>query len=152
MKTFLITILFLTILTSCSKNNAFSHFEIDSKQAKSEDSLHSSKFFDGENTQGILSVIYLNHVLPDNYNDREYFYIHLYTKKEEAKVTFYLNKEEALEIKKLQPQNEFSGLTSFSGDWQRYYLVAFKTQGEVLTFSAKTPQSSTREMVFKKDN
>jgi len=152
MKTFLITILFLAIFTSCSKNNAFSYFEIDQKQAKSEDSLQSSKFFDGTNSKGILSVIYLNRVLPDNYNDREYFYIYLYTKKEAAEVEFLLNGEEPLEIKKLKPLNEFSDLTSFKGDWQRYYLVAFKTNSEVLTLIAKTPQSTTREIIFKKDN
>jgi len=152
MKTFLITILFLTIFTSCSKNNAFSAFDIDQKQAKSEDSLQSAKFFDGTDIKGILSVIYLNRVLPDNYNDREYFYIYLYTKKEAAEVEFFLNGKEALEIKKLKPENEFSDLTSFSGDWQRYYLVAFKIQGEVLKLTVKTPQSSTREILFKKDN
>jgi len=152
MKTFLITILFLTIFTNCSTNNAFSHFNMDQDEAKSEDSFQSSKIFNNKENEGILSIIYLNRVLPEEYNDKEYFYVYLYTKNDTEKVNFFLNDIEAIETTKLKPQNKFSDLTSFDGDWQRYYLVIFKKQERsVLKLEAKTLQGSSRKMIFIKD-
>jgi hypothetical protein len=152
MKTFLITILFITIFTNCSRNNAFSYFQIDKEQAKSEDSLKSSKIFNKTDNEGIVSAIYLNHVLPDEYNDKEYFYIYLYTKNDLEKVNFVLNGKESQDVITLKSHNKFSNLTSFDGDWQRYYLVVFsKEKKSVLALQAKTLQSSSLKMIFIKD-
>ena len=153
MKTFLITILFLTIFTNCSSNNAFSHFDMNDKQAKSEDSLQSSKIFDKDSNSGIVSAIYLNHVLPQKYNDKEYFYIYLYIKDNLKEVSFFLNDEEAYDVTSLKSKNDFSYLTSFQGDWQQYYLVEFEKQNqEVLNLQINASQSHSREMIFKKED
>jgi len=153
MKTFLIIVIFITIFTSCSTNNAFSHFDIDEKQAKSEDSLKSSKIFNGNINEGIVNIIYLNQVLPEQYNDKEYFYVYLYTKKHTEKINYFLNNESSVDVTVLKSHNEFSELTSFSGDWQRYYLVVFNNiEKDVITFEVKTSQGSSRKITFQKEN
>ena len=149
MKTFLITILFLTIFTNCSTNNAFSYFDMNQKQAKSEDSLQSSKIFNKKSNEGIVSVIYLNRVLADEFSNKEYFYIYLYVKNRLEPVEFFLNGEKSQEVKILKPQNKFSQLSSFNPKWQKYYLVAFsKQERETLRLKVQTSQSSSGEMIF----
>lgn len=153
MKTFLITMLFLTVFTNCSTNNAFSHFDINENQAKSEDSLQSTKIFNKEKSEGIISAIYLNSVLPQEYNDKEYFYVYLYVKNNSKSIDFFLNGEKAQEIQTLASQNRFSNLTSFKGDWQKYYLLVFDKQDkEILTLQVKISQSASRKMVFQKED
>ena len=154
MKNILITILFITIFTNCSTNNAFSHFTLDSDQAKSEDTLQSSKIVsESKKNEGIISVIYLNNVFPKTYNTKEYFYIHYYLKESSNTIDFFLNNKSAQESKELESKNRFSDLTSFKGAWQKYLLVTFeKQEKDVLVFKAKTSDATSREIIFRKEN
>lgn len=157
MKTFLILTIILTIFTNCSEKNAFSNFNITPNQEKSEDSLQSSKLFNHDTMQGIVSAVYLNSVMPKEYNDKEYFYIYVYTKNPNEKLEFFLNGIEANSIKELKVKNKFSNLTSFAGKWQKYYLVSFDTQGDKLSLITKSSKVSENEfsskpMLFQKDD
>ena len=149
MKTFLIITTLLILFNACSYDNAFSSFDITPKQAQSENSILSSKIQNKSQVNGIISVVYLNDVLPKEYRDSEYFYVSLYTK-DKTEVSFLLNDTQPLSIENLPAKNKFSTLTSFSPEWQKYYLVHFAEQGKSLAFMAKNSTFSSEKMLFKK--
>jgi len=151
MKTFVIIILFMFAFNGCSTKNAFSNFEITPEQEKSEDNLQSSKIVDGEIIDGLVTVIYLNKVIPQTYKENEYFYVYLYTKHNNDNIKFLLNGSEPLQVEELEAENMFSYLTSFNAEWSSYYLVAFKTEDSNLSFSVKNTHFSSNELIFEKE-
>jgi len=152
MKTYLITALLLTIFSGCSEHNAFSDFNLTQAQAKSEDSIRSSKIFKDEATIGVVSAIYLNTIEPDTFKDYEYFYLSSYTK-EEDRFQFYLNEIEALETKVLEKNSEYAKYIDASNDWKKYFLLKFKKQsGKTLALQAKSSTAKSHKMIFKRDD
>jgi len=151
MKTFLITILFMFVFDGCSSKNAFSSFQMTSEQEKSEDNMQSSKIKDGDTIDGLVTVIYLNKVIPQTYKVDEYFYVYLYTKHNNDSIKFLLNGNEALKVKELEPKNMFTHLTSFKAEWSKYYLVVFKAEDSKLSFNVKNMQFSSNNLVFEKE-
>ena len=150
MKTFLITITIFLLLQGCTARNAFDKFNISEDRAKSEDSILSSKIYNKEKVDGIISVVYLNNIFPDKYKNNEYFYVSLYTKEKKEPLFFYLNGKKAFMVQELNASNEFTALTSLKSKWQKYYLVDFTHQGKSLTFTAKNSLFSSDKIVFKK--
>jgi len=150
MKTFLITITIFLLLQGCTARNAFDKFNISENRAKSEDSILSSKIYNKEKVNGIISVVYLNDIFPERYKGNEYFYVSLYTKEKKEPLLFYLNGKEAFEIEELNANNEFNTLTSLKAKWQKHYLINFIQQGKSLTFSTKNSLFSSDKIVFKK--
>ena len=152
MKFFTITTLFLLFFSACSYENAFSRFNISQEHAKSEENILSAKIYHDKDVVGVVSCVYLNAVIPQKYQDGEYFYVYLYSKKGTDALSFVLNNISAMKVKELDVNNEFINLTSSNVDWQRYYLVKFKTQGELLVFKTKIAQFTSSPMTFNKDN
>ena len=150
MKTFLITLIILTLIQGCSARNAFDKFNISESRAKSEANILSSKIYNKEKIDGIMSVVYLNNIFPDKYKNNEYFYVSSYSKEKNESLTFYLNGKEAFMVKELNASNEFTALTGLKAKWQRYYLIDFTYQGKSLAFSAKNSLFSSDKVVFKK--
>ncbi len=152
----------LLLLSGCSYNNAFTKFQMDKEQELSASSLQSSKIISQDNQiKGVFSAIYLNEVYPKSFNQHEYFYVSVYLKKkkdiydpnknEDIGLTFMLNGELPLKIKKLPSSNQFSHLLSRSNDWNIYYLVAFKEQGNTLSLVLKDTDSSSSALTYYKD-
>ena len=152
MKTFLLITLISALFTGCSSSNAFSRFNLSPQQAKSENSILSSKIHDKNTTVGILSAVYLNQVLPETYNEDEWFYVSIYIKDSVKDLQFFLNGKEALNFRELNVGNQFSHLTSSKEDWKKYYLVQFNKQGNSLSFVAKNSQYSSTPLVYKKED
>ena len=152
MKTYLITALLLTIFSGCSEHNAFSDFNLTQAQAKSEDSIRSSKIFKDDATMGVVSAIYLNSVEPDTFMDYEYFYLSLYTKTEDT-FQFYLNGKEALGTEVLEKNSEYAKYIDASNDWKRYFLLKFEKQsGKTLALQAKNSTAKSHKIIFKRDD
>jgi asparagine N-glycosylation enzyme membrane subunit Stt3 len=135
----------------CSTKNAFSNFKITDAQEKSEDNIQSSKIKDGKIVDGLVTAIYLNKVLPQTYKENDYFYVYLYTKHNNDNIKFLLNGNRALRVEELKAENMFTYLTSFKAEWSRYYLVAFKTEDNKLSFSVKNAQFSSNKLIFEKE-
>ncbi len=150
------------LLSGCSYNNAFTKFHMDKEQELSASSLQSSKIIsqDGQ-TKGVFSAIYLNDVYPESFNQNEYFYVSIYlkdkkkiydpNKNEDVALTLMLNGELPIKIKKLPNKNQFSHLLSRTNDWNIYYLVAFKEQGNTLSLVLKDKNSSSSALTYYKD-
>jgi hypothetical protein len=151
MKTFLIITAFSIIFTNCSHQSAFSYFNITPEQAKSEESIQSSEIYNKQNISGVVSAIYLNSIMPKEYNGDEYFYIYMYSKNDDKNITFLLNNKKALKIIELQNQNKFSHLVSSNPQWKKYYLVKFSKEGNLLKFQVKLSQSSSKKMIYIKN-
>lgn len=151
MKTFLIILLFIVSFTNCSTNNAFHQFDMDEIQEFSEETIQSSVIKNDKEKDGLLTVIYLNKVYPEQYKEYEYFYVYLYTKSDSKNIKFLLDEEEALLVEELPSYNKFSNLTSFKAEWNKYYLVKFKKQGDVLNFKVQNAEFSSETIVYLKE-
>ncbi len=151
MKTFLVFIVILVFFAGCAEKSAFSRFGMSEKQELGIDSLMNSKVHKGKIVDGVVSVIYLNKVYPKKYKGDEYFYVYLYLKGKDKKPTFKLNDTKAISIKELSSENEFTYLTSTDVKWNKYYLVKFKKQGDILNFLLENGQFSSDLLVFEKD-
>lgn len=151
MKTFLIISLLTIIFNGCTAHNAFDKFNITPTRELSEDSIQSFKIKHNDKVDGIVSVVYLNKVLPKLYKNSEYFYIYLYVKDKNTSVKFTLNGEPSMLREELKPSNEFSYLTSFEAPWSKYYVVGFKEQGNVLDLNVSTSKAAEATLKFVKD-
>ena len=151
MKTCLTTIFFILLLSGCTQHNAFEKFQLDKTRELSEDSIQTLKIKKAKKVAGIISVIYLNKVLPQKYHDNEYFYVYYYIKDKNAKVTFLLNNQKVLFSEELPAKNQFSELTSFNAPWSKYYLIAFKKEGNILNLKIKTDKAANAALRFVKD-
>jgi hypothetical protein len=151
MKTFFTNLIFITIFSGCSTNNAFERFNLSKAKELSENSLQSSKIKNEHDINGIVTVIYLNKVFPKLYKDNEYFYIYYYIKSDNN-ISFFLNNESAVIARELEPSNKFSFLTSVKMPWQKYYLVEFKKQQQdSLKLNVINGEFKSDTLTFKKD-
>ena len=151
MKTLWILLTFLTFFAGCSQNNAFSRFHMSSKQELRNDSILSSKVKNGTQVDGVVSVIYLNKVDPTRFNTDEYFYVSYYLKDTNPNVKFLLNKEEANSISQVKNDKTLAYLSPVKTKWNKYYIVKFKPQKDILSFVLENGQFSSDSLVFEKD-
>jgi len=152
MKTLTTFLILLTIFSGCSSKNAFDKFAFSSTRELSEDSIISTKLLKDKKVEGLVTAIYLNKVLPDIYNDKEYFYIYMYDKEKASQVNFLLNDKAASNVKELPAQNQFTYLTSFEANWSQYYLVSFeKDEKNKLRLEVITDKEAQAAFVFVKD-
>jgi len=151
MKTFLIILTFVLAFSGCSQKTAFSRFEMSQKQELGADSLQRSKLGFENKVNGIVSIVYLNMVFPEVYNDDEYFYINSYVKDKGFSSQFLLNNQEPTKIEKLTPFNKFTHLMHTKEKWSEYYLVVFPKQGDKLNFVLKNGPYSSNLLRFEKD-
>ena len=151
MKIFLMFFIFGVIITGCSQKNAFTKFNMSKSQELGADSILSSKVQREDEVDGIVSVVYLNKVSPESFYRDEYFYLYYYVKNKESNVTFLLNDQEATSAEELPTSNKFSYLTSIETKWNKYYLLKFKEQGDVLKLIFKSDDFVSNPLVFEKD-
>ncbi|MEA1891631.1 MAG: hypothetical protein U9N33_02855 [Campylobacterota bacterium] len=158
----MILFLFTLFFLGCADKNAFDNFEMIKEQELSANNLQNSKIKTGDNTDGIISAIYLNKVYPTLYNQNEYFYIYLYQRErvdmfnpntlDEINMTLKLNGKLPIKIRKLSHNNRFSHLTLVNGEWQRYFLVAFEEEkSNKLSLILQTSLSSSDFLIYHKD-
>jgi len=151
MKAFLPITLSILLFSACSEHNAFKEFNISKTKELSEDSIQTFKVKRDGKVDGIVSVIYLNKVFPQKYRGNEFFYVNYYIKDKNASVDFTLNTKPVLTSKELQPDNEFTYLTSFNAPWSHYYLLEFPKEGNVLKLKLKTAKAANATLTFIKD-
>ena len=152
MKTFLTALFFLLLLGGCAEKNAFSRFDINEKQEIALNALESSKVQNKNSVNGVVTVVYLNQVEPEKFKNNEVFYVFMYLKDKSMPVNFTLNGEAPIyTVKELTQYNEFTYLTSTDTPWNRYFLVTFSKQSDILKFKMENGKYSSQEMVFEKD-
>jgi len=151
MRTFFIILLFFLLFNGCAQQNAFERFDISKNKEHIEENIQTLKLKKGSEVAGIATVVYLNKVFPQEYKEREYFYIYYYVKDQNAKVHFLLNGKKALSRKLLPADNRFAKLVSFEAPWSKYYLVSFAKEGRVLHFTIQTDTAAKATLQFVKD-
>jgi len=151
MKTFTIILTFLVLISGCSSKNAFEQFEMNEKQELATNALARSKIKYADKVNGIISIVYLNFVSSDEYDDGEYFYVYAYLKNKNYEFRFLLNDKEPVSVKELPSTNKFTELTSISNEWSKYYLVKFAKQDDKLSFVFENGPYSSDILRFEKD-
>ncbi len=162
MRYLLTTLMFVVLFCGCADKNAFTKFNMQTAQELGAASLQGSKIKTADNTEGVVSAIYLNKVYPNIYSVNEYFYVYFYLKYEkkmydpnsleEIELTMKLNNKLPVKIKELSHDNKFSNLALVKSKWRRYFLVAFESEDEnELSLVLESGQSSSDALVYQKD-
>jgi len=152
MKTFLIFLILTVIFQACGEKNAFSRFKLSQEQELSLNSLQSSKLKNGVEVNGVVSAVYLNDGDPQRFTNGEFFYIFMYVKDKSFPLTFTLNgKKPIYSVKELTCDNEFTQLTAVNTKWNRYFIVTFQQQGDILNFQVTNGQFKSDVLRFEKD-
>lgn len=155
MKTVTFLIITIILFTSCVDKNGFSNFNFTPQQEQWENNQVNSKIQDQEHTEGMITAVYLNKVMPDLYKGGEYFYLIVYLKDSRKRLSFTLNGQLSILEDELEENDRtlFQNFTKNSGKWNRYYIVGFSEQEDkdTLSLQAKSNVLSSEQMVFKKD-
>jgi len=151
MKFFLLFLPITIIFSACSSKNAFEYFYMSKKQEITQENIQSVKLEDGDKVVGICNIVYLNNIMPEKYNTKEYFYIYMFSDDNYKELTFYLQKNKPVYIKALPKDNKFQTLTKESYKWQKYYLVEFKKVEDIkLVFDIKNRSTISKKLIFEK--
>jgi len=151
MKTLWLTLIFVVLFSGCADKNAFEKFHMNAKEERGVDALLNSKVKNAHKVNGIVSVVYLNRVYPDTFKEDEVFYVSFYLKDKSKEFSFWLNGEKSILAQELERNNIYSYLTPLKTKWSKYYLVKFKKQKDILTFSLHNDSFSSNPLVFEKD-
>jgi len=129
MKSFLIALGLVVLLSSCASRNAFSSLDVSQEEELAIENTRSGKITFGNHIQGIYSLVYLNNVYPQMDKDTHQFYISLYLKdgkEDEASIT--LDEKSLIQVLKLEEENKFTSLLAMKNSWTSNYLVSFKDE------------------------
>lgn len=153
MKIALTLLTLTTLFTGCVDKNGFDRFNFSPERQQWENNQINSKIQDASETQGIISAVYLNKVMPKLYNKGEYFYVTVYLKNDSEKLSFTLNEQPSILQEELPDNNDFKAYTNGSKQWNKYYIIGFVEQKgqDTLSMEAKNSSISSNKMVFKKD-
>lgn len=130
------TLLILT-LSGCSHSGAFDVFKVDEEHERAIDNLRTSTIVQSFETKAIISAIYLNNTLPEQYGSDKYesFFIALYLQEDirlfykanlsapEGNLT--LNGDPHISVEELKKNDRLRTLMPIKNEWNRYYLIRF---------------------------
>ena len=161
MKLLILLVSAALLFTSCSnKSNAFDFFKFDKNYEKAISYTKTASLMQSMETKAVITTIYLNKVLADEYNKNDSFFVALYSNEDKifydkfsqriAEYTLTLNDQKPIRIKELKKDSKLRLLMPIKNGWNRYYLVEFKKVKEndlELKFSDDTNQSLYIEYV-----
>lgn len=163
MKNLFIILAFFTLFSGCSKKNAFYEFKMDKDQELSVSNLKSSKITsknDKKEIYGLFYAVYLNEIYPEIYNDKEYFFVYIFTKRSKelydpkkptnSDLNIKLNLKLPIKVEELPKENKFSHLINVKSEWNRYYLVTFE-KTDTLDLVLEDKDSSSSILKYRKD-
>ena len=151
MKTLWLALIFSVLFSGCADKNAFEKFHMSGKEERGVEAFLNSKVKNGQKVNGIVSVVYLNRVYPKTFQEDEVFYVNFYLKDKSKDFSFWLNGEKSIFAQELEVNNIYSYLTPLKTKWSKYYLVKFKKQKDILTFSFHNGEFLSNPLVFEKD-
>ena len=141
------------LLLGCSEKNGFSDFGLTPKQEKWENNRITAPLKNGKKTVGTVTVVYLNKVAPQLYNNGEYFYVELYTKDDANDTQCSLNGKISLLKEEIDGSKEFAKYTPKSAKWDRVYLIGFMQEkdSDILQLIVTHNGYNSTPLIFKKD-
>lgn len=143
----------LLLTAGCSRDTAFEYFtKLDSTQERAVSNYRRVTLSDGNLTEAIVNVLYLNPVEPEMFRGNHYFFISLYDRDkrplEEYNLT--LNGEPPAGITMLDRNCSLSRLLPLNNPWTVYYEAVFKRlKDENLTLRFEIDPSLTGEAVYR---
>ena len=151
MKYFLIALTFLTFASGCSRQNAFSKFDMSKEQELLESNSQSSKLESKDGVEGVFTIVYLNNAYKDEYKEVEAFLVSIYVKDLKRNFTLSLNGQDPLSVQKLLKSNKFAKISKSENSWRERYLFTFKKDDNDLDLILRSGDSSSTKLTFVKN-
>ena len=126
MKTFLLVITAIFILSGCTTRNAFEKFDLKNDQTVAVENSRSGKLIEDGKVVGLYSAVYLNNIYTNVKDTSEAVYISVYKKDGVySDINMSLNSKSSFRVDELDKENQFKYLLSTKNRWGRYYLATF---------------------------
>lgn len=153
----------LLIFSGCSRSGAFDVFKVDEAHERAISNLRTATIVQSFETKVILSTIYLNDTLPQQYgNDQnESFFVALYLQDDirlfykanlstpDANLT--LNGAGQIAFRELKEDDPLRTLMPIKNDWNRYYLITYPHQkSRLLKLTFEIDPYGTAELMYRK--
>jgi len=154
MKTFLLVITAIFILSGCTTRNAFEKFDLKNDQTMAVENSRSGKLIEDGKVVGLYSAVYLNNIYTNVKDTSEAFYISVYKKDGVySDINMSLNSNDSFRVDELDKENQFKYLLSTKNRWGRYYLATFDENEDSATniLEIGIGNSSSGKVFFLKD-
>lgn len=140
------------VFGGCSRNTAFEYFtKLDTSQERAVTHLRKVTIRENSAIQALISVMYLNPVKPELYQNQHYFLIALYDVKSGPLEAFrvMMNGAEPAGMAELDDNCTLKALMPLNNPWNRYYEVVFRhSKDENLTLTFETGPSSKEAVTY----
>lgn len=152
------------MFSGCSRSGAFDVFKVDEAHERAVTNLRTSTIVQSFETKAIISTIYLNKTLPQQYgnNQNESFFVSLYLQSDirlfykanlsapDANLT--LNGVGYTAIRELKEDDPLRTLMPIKNDWNRYYIITYPHQkSRLLKLTFEIDPYGTAELKYRKD-
>jgi len=156
MRYWLFPVLVLILFSACSRDTAYKYFtKLDSRHERAVTQLRRITLKEGERTEALISIIYLNPVDPELYRRQHFFFVALYDKRgtglDAYRIT--LNGKVAAGVAQLDDDCDLRSLMPLNNPWNAYYEVVFdgvKDDGNI-TLRFETDPSLQGEVTYDTD-
>lgn len=152
MKPWILSLLLLLIFAACSRDTAYKYFaKLDSRHERAVTNLRRVTLEEHNETQALVSVLYLNPVDPQLYHDQHYFFIGLFDRQGRGLEAYgiTLNGKPPVGMARLDNNCSLRSLMPLNNPWNRYYEVVFRpTADENLTLNFEIDPSLQGQAVY----
>ncbi|HEX5709784.1 MAG TPA: hypothetical protein VFX68_00445 [Sulfuricurvum sp.] len=136
----ILSLIALLTLSGCAEKGAFDLFKMDDAHERSVEQLRTGGIVLSLETKALISALYLNPVYPETYHEGESFIAAIYFENDNRSVkkrdfadigySLTLNGAQPVEIEELKENDLRRNLIPVRNNWNRYYLVRYKTFSE----------------------
>ncbi|MGZ8548814.1 MAG: hypothetical protein ACXW33_09415 [Sulfuricurvum sp.] len=147
--------------SGCADKGAFDMFKMDKAHERAVEQLRTEAIVQSLETKAIISMLYLNPIYPQTYNDGEYFIGAFYFEKGNQNVKKWdiytygyaltLNGKKPTLIEELKESDPKRALIPVQNNWNKYYFIRFDQVPEgTLTLLFENNQTGSVALSYQK--
>lgn len=147
--------------SGCAQKGTFDLFKMDAAHERSVEQLRTGAIVQSFETKALTSIIYLNPVYPQTYNDGEYFVGAFYFERDSRDLRKWdlythgymltLNGKKATLLEELKESDSRRALIPVQNNWNKYYFIRFDSVPEgALTLLLENNQTGSVALSYRK--
>lgn len=149
-------------LSGCAQKGTFDLFKMDKAHKRSVEQLRTGTIMNSMETNALVSLMYLNPIYPETYNDGEYFVGAFYFKRSDRDIkkwnladrgyTLKLNGKDSTSMEELKESDPRRMLIPIQNNWNQYYLIRFDPSPvKTLTLLLENNQTGSVALSYQKE-